>query len=882
MRNNIYTVAHTHWDFEWYFTRQEARIQFVFHMDEVLVALEKNQLDYYALDGQMSILEDYLAIFPKKEEQIKKFVAAGRLFVGPWFTQIDEMTTSGESTVRNLRIGIQEAENLGNCMRIGYLPDSFGQSQDMPKILNGFGIDQALFWRGMPREAKTRYFYWISNDGSKVLTANIKNGYYAGVDLIEQENPDELFKRISTETDNHVHLLPVGGDQRAVDFNLKERIAKANMNVSADVQFIESNYPEFFKALEKESGAFDLISGEFIEPSDSKIHRGIYSSRYDLKQLYDQLERVLTYQLEPMSALANNYGITAKQELITSLWKTVARGQAHDSAGGCNSDETNQDILTRGIHALQEAQSCVDYLLRKLSISTNGGKKNSLFIWNPLPFRKKTLRKITVSTRSASFSLSDQTGKKIHFEIIDQQKENAGCLRRDPEEMLNDYYYLTTIMVECDLSAMGWLQLDISETSDSVETLCASEKIENEQFLLKFQKGKFDLFFKSKQKWYYDFLKVEDGGDEGDTYDFSPAFEDWILTLDFAETTDLTIEQGSLLSRIILKGQWRLPSCLDSRKAKKLDGIVDYQLELQLTENSSTIEVKLKINNQVLDHRLRMLIKTDVQATHSYADTQFGMIERPVEDRHLHDWCEFGYKEEPTSMRPMIHFANIHSQESSWSFLTKGTKDFQVIGKDYDTLAITLLRGVGFLGRPDTMRRPGDASGLQTKMVPTPKSQLLGERIFEGSIAIEDQFDPQKLQMIYLEATQENLHYQTQTINRFTTPIQYFPINPLPKEPISQSLVALEDLGVVFSSFLPTIDNTGYELRLYCVSETSQKDTGKLIFGEPATIALLDLEGKFVHSVASCVTEFELTDFNKGEIRTYGIYFNQKIGGTAQ
>ena len=155
---DVYTVAHTHWDFEWYFTRQEARVQFIFHMDEVLTALESNQLDYYALDGQMSIIEDYLAIFPEKAEQLKRFVTAGRLFVGPWFTQIDEMTTSGESTVRNLRIGIQEAENLGNCMRIGYLPDSFGQSQDMPKIFNGFGIEQALFWRGMPMDAKTRYF----------------------------------------------------------------------------------------------------------------------------------------------------------------------------------------------------------------------------------------------------------------------------------------------------------------------------------------------------------------------------------------------------------------------------------------------------------------------------------------------------------------------------------------------------------------------------------------------------------------------------------------------------------------------------------------------------------------------------------------------------
>lgn len=873
---DVYTVAHTHWDFEWYFTRQEARVQFIFHMDEVLAALESNQLDYYALDGQMSIIEDYLAIFPEKAEQLKRFVTAGRLFVGPWFTQIDEMTTSGESTVRNLRIGIQEAENLGNCMRIGYLPDSFGQSQDMPKIFNGFGIEQALFWRGMPKDAKTRYFYWTSNDGSKVLTANIKNGYYAGVDLIEQDNFTELVDRISTETKSSVHLLPVGGDQRAVDFNLKERIAKANHEVEKEVRFVESSYLDFFKALERETSSFKEISGEFIDPSDSKIHRGIYSSRYDLKQIYDQLERVLTYQLEPMSALANTHGIETKQGLLNSLWKTVARGQAHDSAGGCNSDKTNQDILMRGVNALQEAQSCMDYLLRKLSISLNSNQENDLFIWNPLPFAMTRSRKMLVSTKSASFALVDQNEKKIDFEIVEQQKENAGCLRRDRSTMINEYYYETTIIVACEVPAMGWVQLQIVETETPAKRIQTAEQLENDQFLIQFQNGKFDLFSKINQKWYVDFLKVEDGGDEGDTYDFSPAFDDWLVNLDFSEASDMKIQQGSLISRMTVSGQWKLPYDLAARKAQKLNGVVEYSLELELAKDSSAIDLKMTIDNQVLDHRLRLLIQTDVEATHSYADTQFGVIKRPVEDIHLHDWQAIGYKEEPTSMRPMLHFCNIHAEDSSWSFLTKGTKDFQIVGENYQTLAVTLFRGVGFLGRPDTLRRPGDASGLQTKVVPTPQSQLLGKLVFEGSIVINSHFDPQELQMTYLAATQEDLYYQTQTINRFTTPIQYFPVNPLQKEIAGQSLISIEDLSVVFSSFLPTIDNTGFELRLYNAADMVKTQTGKLLFKQSANIVLLDLEGRFIRTVAANVTEYELADFNSGEIRTYGIYFNQR------
>ncbi|MFK5281434.1 hypothetical protein ACI3PL_17920, partial [Lacticaseibacillus paracasei] len=49
----VHVIAHTHWDFEWYFTRQQARVQFAYHMAEVLQALADNQLDSYLLDGQL-------------------------------------------------------------------------------------------------------------------------------------------------------------------------------------------------------------------------------------------------------------------------------------------------------------------------------------------------------------------------------------------------------------------------------------------------------------------------------------------------------------------------------------------------------------------------------------------------------------------------------------------------------------------------------------------------------------------------------------------------------------------------------------------------------------------------------------------------------------
>lgn len=118
-------------------------------MAEILDMLEQNP-DYscYVLDGQTVVLEDYLSVCPHNENRIKNLVKDNRLKIGPWYTQTDEMVVGGESIVRNLLYGKADCEKFGGRMDIGYLPDSFGQSCAMPKILSGFGINKSLFWRG--------------------------------------------------------------------------------------------------------------------------------------------------------------------------------------------------------------------------------------------------------------------------------------------------------------------------------------------------------------------------------------------------------------------------------------------------------------------------------------------------------------------------------------------------------------------------------------------------------------------------------------------------------------------------------------------------------------------------------------------------------------
>src|SRR5699024_591510 len=404
MNKKIHVIAHTHWDYEWYFTSKESFIQLCYHIDEVLEALETGIIDYYMLDGQMSIVEDYLHIHPENQERIKLLVQEGKLKIGPWYTQSDQMMIRGESLVRNLQIGIELGDRLGGADRLGYIPDAFGQSIDMPKIFSEMGINKAVFWRGLSSDQATqRELFWESEDGSRVVAYNIKDGYFVGVQLIEEDDSKKLINQITADTTSHHVALPVGGDQRYVDYNLKDRIAAYNGFEGSE--FVESNYDFLFQQIQKEDTPLPSVQWEFLNAEVSKIHRSIYSSRYDHKYLNDKVERRLIYQLEPLLVMADRVGVPYKKSLVDSIWKTLLKSHAHDSAGGCNSDPTNRDILQRLKDADELSYSLVDYVTRKISESRKDACKNQITVFNTLPFSRKQIMHMKISTQEKRFSL---------------------------------------------------------------------------------------------------------------------------------------------------------------------------------------------------------------------------------------------------------------------------------------------------------------------------------------------------------------------------------------------------------------------------------------------------------------------------------------------
>src|SRR6478672_1319873 len=171
-------VPHTHWDREWYAPFQTFRLQLVDLLDELLPSLDADpSFVHFLLDGQMAVVDDYLAIRPDAEATLRRLAASGRLATGPWYILMDEFLVSGETMIRNLQLGLDRAAAFGGAMEVGYLPDMFGHIAQMPQLLQLFGLDSSVLWRGVPSDIDQAAFDWVAPDGSSVRAAYLASGY---------------------------------------------------------------------------------------------------------------------------------------------------------------------------------------------------------------------------------------------------------------------------------------------------------------------------------------------------------------------------------------------------------------------------------------------------------------------------------------------------------------------------------------------------------------------------------------------------------------------------------------------------------------------------------------------------------------------------------
>ncbi len=360
MSLEYWIVAHTHWDREWYLSFQDFRWKLVGTIDGIIDTLESDdRFAHFMLDGQTVALEDYLEFRGERRGELERLVAEGRLAVGPWYVQPDDLLPSGEALVRNLERGIALAKGWGAAMKVGYLPDSFGHSGSMPSIFRGFGIDSACLMRGPGRALDRCLFEWKAQDGSSVLVAYLIDGYNNGSELtMGSDGIAGTLARLRSQQESQGALvdgLPLlvmnGYDHRPIESGLPGELAEAGLGESARIGSLEG-YLELARRAAV-SVPPPRWSGELRSTYRCPITAGCTSTRHWIKQEDQEISALLERRAEPLAALAAMALPAAASEAsrpagaLDAAWKLLLLDQAHDSICGCSIDRVHEDMKYR-------------------------------------------------------------------------------------------------------------------------------------------------------------------------------------------------------------------------------------------------------------------------------------------------------------------------------------------------------------------------------------------------------------------------------------------------------------------------------------------------------------------------------------------------------
>jgi alpha-mannosidase len=496
----LLVVPHTHWDREWYLTFQQFRMKLVATVDAVLDIMERDPgYVRFLLDGQTIILDDYLEIRPEHAGRLQRLARERRILVGPWYIQPDEFLVSGESLVRNLLRGRRMAREYGGAMNVGYVPDTFGHIAQLPQILRGFGMETAVFWRGVGPEM-TGDFRWRASDGEEVRVVWLRDGYGNAANLpMDGEQLARRARDIAARwnVDNAYVLLMNGSDHLPPQAELPEMMRQANERLQDDHLRLQiGTLPEYISHLPADTSGLPDYQAELRSSYRAPLLPATLSARVWLKQRNATCEVALSRWAEPVSALAWTLGADYPAAFLDLAWKLLLQNQPHDSICGCSIDQVHAEMLPRYDQSEQVASALTSAGLQYIAgkVETRGpANAIPVMVFNPGPGQCTEVVEIETRAPFQRLRVTDATGAAVPSEARLAEAEEiyrADLDREGMREMIAQAgdgriagYTISELAVAHDEgSAMATVLTTLLETGEPDMAKLAADSARLEQF----------------------------------------------------------------------------------------------------------------------------------------------------------------------------------------------------------------------------------------------------------------------------------------------------------------------------------------------------------------------------------------------------------------
>jgi hypothetical protein len=216
------------------------------------------------------------------------------------------------------------------------------------------------------------------------------------------------------------------------------------------------------------------------------------------------------------------------------------------------------------------------------------------------------------------------------------------------------------------------------------------------------------------------FHRLVDGGDEGDTYNYSPPAAD--AEVDSPESVSVeALDPGPVRGSLRVTRTYRWPAAVgDGRRVGEEQVRVTTDLEVRAGERLA--RVTTTFDNRCRDHRLRTWLPLPRQASSSRAECAFAVVERGLV-------AEGGAHEVGLPTFPSRRFVTA----GGLTVVHEGLHEYELVDSGR-ALALTLLRATGMLSRNHPAFRPNAAGPA----IPVEGPQLQGRLCLRYALHLGD------------------------------------------------------------------------------------------------------------------------------------------------
>ncbi|HGF7934852.1 TPA: alpha-mannosidase [Enterococcus faecium] len=633
--------------------------------------------------------------------------------------------------------------------------------------------------------------WWKGPDQTAIFGLLFANWYSNGNEIpVEKEAALAFWKQKLADAEQYAstnHLLMMNGvDHQPVQKDISKAIHLAN-ELFPDYEFIHSNFTDYLEAVQEDVPE-DLgsVEGELTSQETDGWYTlaNTASARVYLKQWNTKVQRQLENITEPLATMAYEVSGNYPHDQLDYAWKTLMQNHPHDSICGCSVDSVHREMIPRFEKADEVGKYLAQDSLEQLTaaIDTTGFPKDSFpfVIVNTAGMDKTGEAEITIELERKRFAegipeqlyqeLENLPKRKYHVEtksgatipaILSEETVQFGYDL--PKDRFRVPYMARMIKVTLPLEnmpAFSWETFALVEgeaKAEEKETMIhqSGRIIENGPLHLTIEKNGTITMEDRKNKRKLNNLHIfEDIGDIGNEYIFKQPFCDQPILSSNKENSEVKVLVDTPeIAKISILQEMEIPVSADERLEKEQQMVVEFRYRkaerskekrilqiktiMTIRKDSKKIDFETTLDNQMKDHRLRVLFPTKLHVEHHEADSIFEVVKRP---NHVSkSW------ENPTNPQHQQAFVNIHDEEYGVTVGNFGLNEYEVT--EDGQIAVTLLRSVGELG--------------DWGYFPTPEAQCLGEHRFNYSIELHG---PEEKFSTYLHAYAAQIPFSTQQI----------------------------------------------------------------------------------------------------------------------